>query len=958
MESNKFLFEVSWEVCNKVGGIYTVITSKIREVQKEFGVNYFLIGPLLESNPDFIEDNSIELANIRHKLESSGITAKTGRWDISEKPVVILVNYTNTVNKDKLLYELWEDFGVDSMTGGWDYTEPVLFATVAGMAIEAISELFESDNITAHFHEWLTGAGLLYLNKKAPNIATVFTTHATILGRSMAGSGIDIYQQEDEINPFIEAAKLNITAKYSLERISAREADCFTTVSNITAIEARKLLKTDPDVILPNGFDLHDIPEFQNNPDYFLNNKKKLISFASSFLQKEFDINKTFIISTSGRYEFHNKGTDVLLDALGDLKKQGGIISDKNIIVFLFIPAGIEHKPEVNNDSTADKQIYNRYSFISTHALLNPGNDAISNSCKKNNLVNNPDDNINIIFIPVYLDGHDGILNMTYYEALAGCDLTVYPSFYEPWGYTPLESVAFSVPTITTDLAGFGNWVMSLGLKTKAVKIIIRTGNSRENIISNLKSCIADNIGLSPEVFNKLREDARQIAGKAKWEIFYKNYRQAYEIAWRKHKSRLAGLNVKEREVSEVYNFRGTDSTKPRLRNFTVKSSIPKEIEGLRKLAYNLWWSWTPAAHSLFSRLDPELYGKLGNNPVSFLETISHDRLVEISQNESYINLYESLMTKFENYLKAPKYLLNNNGNITSVRPVAYFSMEFGLHESLPIYSGGLGILSGDHMKSASDVNLQIIGIGLIYKKGYFKQGIAKDGSQQVEFYFNDFYRMPLEEVQKNGKALEIPVDLPGRIVYAKIWKINVGRLPVYLLDTSIVKNSPADREITNMLYGGGKKVRIEQEIILGIGGVKLLQELNINPSVYHINEGHSAFLIIQRLINHVRYNKLDFDTAREVIRASTVFTTHTPVAAGNESFDSTLVENYFRSYVEKNGLNWQDIFELGHINASETGTYEMTVLALRNSLKRNGVSKLHSLISRKMWNQILEWLY
>ena len=951
--SNKFLFEVSWEVCNKVGGIYTVIKSKISEVQKEFGDNYVLVGPLLINNPEFVEEKSIELTNIRHKLENAGIIAKIGRWSSPGGPIVVLVNYTGALDKDKLLYELWENYGVESMTGGWDYVEPVLFASMAGKVIEAISELYEGHHIIAQFHEWMSGAGLLYLRKKAPYIATVFTTHATILGRSMAGNGIDIYKDDELMNPMIEAGRFNIMAKYSMERVSAREADCFTTVSEITAREAKKMLKIEAAQLLPNGFNVKDVPDFQTNPDYFIKNKTKLLEFASGFLQKEFDVENTFVVSTSGRYEFHNKGIDVLIDALGELKRSENINSEKKIVTFLFVLAGAEHKFDANAELNPVKQYYNRYSFISTHPLWNPSNDAIVNACVRNDLKNNPDDNINVIFIPVYLDGDDGILNMTYYDALSGCDLSVYPSYYEPWGYTPLESISYGIPTVTTELAGFGSWILSLGTKINAVKTIIRSGKTNDAIIHELSNYLVEFNNLTLEQRSKLTREARLTAQKAEWEHFFSNYLTAFELALVNQRSRMSGSSSKELEIPEVMNFRGTDSTRPRLRNFTVKSSIPKEIEGLRKLAYNLWWSWTPDAHLLFNRLDPELYGNLGNNPVSLLETIPHDKLVEVSQNENYIRLYDSVMEKFENYQKSHKSLIDHKKEIPRDKPVAYFSMEFGFHESLPIYSGGLGILSGDHMKSASDTNINLVGVGLLYKKGYFKQGISKEGIQQAEYFYNDFYRMPIEEVQKNGKAVEIPVDMPGRTVYAKVWRINVGRIPVYMLDSSIMKNSPADREITSMLYGGGKKVRIEQEILLGIGGVKLLHELNISPSVYHLNEGHSAFLIIQRLINQLKFNQLDLDAAKEVIHASTVFTTHTPVAAGNETFDNTLVENYLRQYVENHGLNWQDVYELGHVNPSDTGPYEMTVLALKNTLIRNAVSKLHGVVSRKMWSHI-----
>ena len=945
-EANKFLFEVSWEVCNKVGGIYTVIVSKLADVVKEFGDNYCLIGPLFERNEGFIEESSDEVLNIKHKLENRGIHCKIGRWDTPEKPKVILIKYTDVLDKDKLLYELWEYYAVDSMTGEWDYLEPVMFSTVAGKVIEAMTEVYENTEIIAHFHEWMTGAGLLYLKQQVPEVSTVFTTHATILGRSMAGNGIDIYNLID-ITPDKDASKYNVSAKYSMEKASAREADCFTTVSDVTAIEALKLLNHKPDVILPNGFNVKGSPDLQTNPEYFSSNRKKLLAFASKFLEKPLAVDNTFIMSTSGRYEFHNKGIDVLINAICELNNDPAFKPEKNIVLFLFVIAG---SIDVNTNNNTTREHYTRYSEVATHPLWNYSYDPILTTCKRFELQNDANDKINVIFIPVYLNGHDGVLNMPYYDALSACDLTIYPSYYEPWGYTPLESIAYGVPTITSDLAGFGQWVLSEKNETKGIKVMSRSSNNDEVDLNELKTYLREFIFTDAKNLNKIKKEVRTFAMQAEWELFYTHYLKAYQHALSECRSRLKGIIRDDIDPTDESFYRGTDSSRPRLRSFTVKTAIPLELQDLRTLAYNIWWSWMPEAHHLFSRLDPLLYDKLGNNPVSLLETIPPQKLKEITETESYMLLYENVIKKYNKYYNDKKTLVDTQKVLSKDRPVAYFSMEFGFHESLPIYSGGLGILSGDHMKSASDINLPLIGIGLIYKKGYFKQGISKDGDQKMEYFSNDFYRMPVEEVFKAGKRVEISIELPGRSVYAKAWKANVGRITVYLLDTNILKNSPADREITARLYGGGKKIRIEQEILLGIGGIRLLQELNITPSVYHLNEGHSAFLILERIINQMKYNQLDFDTARNVISASTVFTTHTPVAAGNETFDMTLVENYLKSYVEANDIKWQDFVELGQSSYSERGPYEMTVLALKNTCKRNGVSKLHGIVSRKMW--------
>lgn len=947
----RVLFEVSWEVCNKVGGIYTVIESKIKAVKKEFKDNYYLIGPLFENNPEFEETE--DLAPERKKLNDLGFSAKAGRWKNEEKPKVILIKYKNVLDQNKLLYQLWEDYSVDSMAGAWDYIEPVIFSTIAGRVIEAISTLYNDHEIIANFHEWMCGAGLLYIKKKVPNIATVFTTHATVLGRSMAGSKVDIYNILSDINPDHEALKFNVLAKHSIESATAREADCFTTVSEITGIEAKHLLKIEPDVLVYNGFDVHSVPDLNSDRDYFLKNRKKLLNFASRFLQKDFKDDNTVIFSISGRYEFHNKGIDLLLESLSKLNKEPEKLYNKKILVFLFILTGSVDMSKEKHGKKEEEIQYTVYSSISTHPLWNPNNDPIVNTCIRNNLQNNGDDNINIIFIPAYLNGHDGILNMKYYDTLSGCDLTLYPSYYEPWGYTPLESIAYSVPTISSNVAGFGRWILKEKKAHKGIFILNRLDNSYNDALLELKEFISGFLSLDKDELLSIRKQIRKIALTAEWIFFIKNYLKAYDIAITECRNRLQGSSKKKQIHFEGIEYRGADSQRPRFRQFSVKSSIPESISELRNLAYNLWWSWNSEGRDLFGLLNILLYEKTGYNPITLLDLIDPERLHEFSENENYLIRYNNVMEIFKKYCDETKCFLKGSEIFTKESPVAYFSMEYGFHESLPIYSGGLGILSGDHIKSSSDLNINLIGIGLLYKSGYFKQGISKDGDQLVEYFHNDFFRMPLKELNINGEKVIISIDYPGRKVSARVWEAKVGRISVYFFDTDIQENSPADKTITDKLYGGGKQVRIEQEILLGIGGIKLINRLGIKPSVYHLNEGHSAFLIIERLINYINNNGVDLATAREAVKASTVFTTHTPVPAGNETFDLPLVQNYLKSYVENNGLSWQDFCELGHKNLTDSGPFEMTVLALKNTYKRNGVSKLHGSISRKMWSGI-----
>ncbi len=952
MSGYTYLFEISWEVCNKVGGIYTVIKSKIAEAKKNLGDHYCLIGPLMENNPEFEETDDEQSRTLRQELQRTGLPVRVGRWKMEERPLVILTGYKDTLDQNKLLYQLWEDYNVDSMTGGWDYVEPVMFSTMAAKVIEASSNILTNLSIVAQFHEWMCGAGLLYIKKRVPRVSTVFTTHATVLGRSLSAHGVDIYKILSDIQPDTEAARLNVLAKHSLEKTSAREADCFTTVSEITAIEAKYLLQIDPDMVLPNGFNVASLPVYEKNPQFFTHNRQQLLKFAEGFLQRPFPDDETTIISTSGRYEFHNKGLDVFLDALGLIARTPEVLGPRRLLVFLLILTGaVDFSRRKNNDAEGAR--LSAYSNISTHPLWDPNNDPIINTCQRHGLVNGAHDKVNVIFVPVYLNGHDGVLNMEYYSTLAGCDLTVYPSYYEPWGYTPLESIAYSIPTVSTDVAGFGRWILTEHRESEGVKILRRFDKPYNETVDELKNHLTAYLALPRDKISRLRQEVRSVALKAEWEIFFGHYMSAFETARRECRNRLQGrLKPKIIEFKEV-EYRGADSQRPRFRKFSVNVSIPGVLSRLRDLAYNLWWCWTPEAQDLFTSLNNALFERLGHNPVALLQAIQPEVLNEAAKNASYLKRFKEVISRFDQYNQKSACQLSESEEVFRKHPVAYFSMEYGIHECLPIYSGGLGVLSGDHVKSASDLGINLVAVGLMYKNGYFKQGISRDGDQLIEHYVNDFFRMPLQELHKDDEKVIISIEFPGRKVHARVWEARVGRVPVYLLDTDISENAPADRAITARLYGGGKQVRIEQEILLGIGGVRLLDKMNITPSVFHLNEGHSAFLIIERLLNLRKNHNLDIETAKEVIQGSTVFTTHTPVPAGNETFDMPLVENYLKAYVESHGVAWQEINELGHKNLTDQGPYEMTALALKNSCRRNGVSALHGTIARRMWADI-----
>lgn len=389
------------------------------------------------------------------------------------------------------------------------------------------------------------------------------------------------------------------------------------------------------------------------------------------------------------------------------------------------------------------------------------------------------------------------------------------------------------------------------------------------------------------------------------------------------------------------------------IRKFTVIPSLPEKLEPLRKLAYNLWWCWSHDAVSLFQRMDRELWETTEHNPVRLLGTIKQERLEELVEDEGFFSHMQRVLQQFEQYLNAQSWFYKTHPDDTA--RIAYFSAEYGLTESVPIYSGGLGILSGDHMKSSSDLGLPLVGLGLLYRMGYFRQYLNADGWQQELYPENDFYNMPLELVtDDNRKAVFIPLDIGGRSVQVQIWRLDIGRIPLYLLDTNIEANHPADREITAQLYGGDLEMRVRQEIVLGIGGQRVLEILGIEPTICHMNEGHSAFQALERIRRAMKRHQLSFHEARLATAAGNIFTTHTPVPAGNDMFPPALVEKYFSNYWPSLEISRDDFLGLGRINPQDA--YEpfcMTVLALRLAAFSNGVSKLHGTVSRRMWNGV-----
>ena len=538
------IFETSWEVCNKVGGIYTVLSTKAQTLQDFYKDKVVFIGPDVwtkdNPSPYFTEVPSL-LRPWRDKANlPEGVSVRVGRWNIPGKPITILVDFKGMFAlKDYYYGEMWERFGVDSLHGYGDYDEGCAFALAAGAVIESICNYkrLRHKNVLAHFDEWTTGMGLLYIKWKVPFVGTIFTTHATSIGRSICGNGKPLYDYLHGYNGDQMAQELNMQSKHSLEKAAAHNADCFTTVSDVTAAECEQLLERRPDVVTPNGFPADWAPAKSKQKrarqaarDAMLNVGSKLCGYT---LPED-----TFIIATSGRSEYRNKGIDVFLDAAARLRE---MVPQRNLLLYVLVPAWAKcPRTDLVQTLGADAPKADTAALpepVITHELNNPNDDAILNRIRQLGFQysqTHDDAKVQVIYVPCYLTGNDGILNMNYYDMLAGVDLTVFPSYYEPWGYTPLESVAFAVPTVTTSLSGFGQWVLSTsrsGFAESGVEVIPRTDSNYNQVV---EAAANDMLALSkatPDQYAAYSAAARATADMAEWNYFITYYIDAYRMA-------------------------------------------------------------------------------------------------------------------------------------------------------------------------------------------------------------------------------------------------------------------------------------------------------------------------------------------------------------------------------------------------------------------------------------------
>lgn len=546
-----YIFESSWEVCNKVGGIYAVLSTRANTLQKKFKDRIIFIGPDCwqdKTCPYFKEDLSL-FQDWRNEAEKEGLRIRTGRWTIPGNPIAILVDF-NIYYKDKntIYTQLWEDFKVDSLHAYGDYDEASMFSYAAAKVVESFYNKYlgKKDKVVYHGNEWMTGLGLLYIKKHLPQIATIFTTHATSIGRSIAGNNKPLYDYLFAYNGDQMAEELNVQSKHSIEKQTAHNVDCFTTVSEITGKECEELLDKPADVILPNGFEDDFIPKGATFTKKRAAARKKALQVANALLGAELD-DDTLIVSTSGRYEFRNKGVDVYIEALNRLLRDNGM--KKTVLAFIEVPGwcGEPRQDLIERLESGKKYDTPLDVPMITHWLHNMSHDNVLGMLKYLDMQNRNEDKVKLIFLPCYLDGNDGILNIPYYDIILGNDLCIYPSYYEPWGYTPLEAIAFKVPCITTDLAGFGLWANAVKGRyceiEDGVKVVHRTDYNYSEVADRIKETIIKFSNFSPAEVKKARSNAYNLSKKALWKEFIENYYIAYDFALNKAEQRKNNLN-------------------------------------------------------------------------------------------------------------------------------------------------------------------------------------------------------------------------------------------------------------------------------------------------------------------------------------------------------------------------------------------------------------------------------
>ena len=531
------LFETSWEVCNKIGGIYTVLSTKAKTLQKIYKDKTIFVGPDVwseeNSSPYFVESKTLLKQWKSQAQLPEGVTVRVGRWDIPGKPIVVLVKFDAMYAvKDEFYGDMWDRYGVDSLHAYGDYDEACAFSHAAGLVIKSICDFegIEGKNVIAHFDEWTTGMGLLYVKSYLPTVKTIFTTHATSIGRSICGNNKPLYDYLKGYNGDQMAGELNMQSKHSLEKAAAHNADCFTTVSEITALECEQLLDKRPHVVTPNGFEQNFVPAKTKFAAAREAARQNLLNVASSLAGYTMS-DDTFIVATSGRCEYRNKGIDLFLDSVARL---GDIDPERPVLAFVMVPAWAKEPRADMQKSLTLKRKSRQEDPVITHWLNNPNEDPIINRIHGIGFANDKNSRVTVIYVPCYLNGTDGIFNQSYYDLLIGMDATVFPSYYEPWGYTPLESIAFGVPTVTTTLSGFGQWILSSfknDFDDCGVNVIARGDFNYAEVVENIAQSLKYLVDCGATASAAISKAAMKTAKTAAWDNFIAYYLEAFDVA-------------------------------------------------------------------------------------------------------------------------------------------------------------------------------------------------------------------------------------------------------------------------------------------------------------------------------------------------------------------------------------------------------------------------------------------
>jgi starch phosphorylase len=839
--------EISWEVANPVGGIHTVLATKAEAMLKRWGDNYLVIGPWLGNsdgqsgggdNPYWLDEEWIKPSELLagSRANYHGLKLRVGRWRIKGEPQGILIDFSSLwEDKNKLLSRYWELFGLDSLYGAYDYEEPVLFGSASAMVAEALAKLNGYERgagMIVQAHEWLTGSALLEVRHRLPEAGTVFTTHATALGRSLS-SKTEIPAERLSLDQIRHLSLENgVRNKHSMEHVCAQASHVFTTVSEVTARECEAFFGRKPDVVLPNAISPNMPDPQMATPEAKSAIRTYLLELASRTTGYDYkaEVKPPLLMVTAGRYEYRNKGINYVLDALSRARETLKQSSSSKLVLFAMLPADSLPNPP-NGDSFEAK--------VCTHALRNPQHDPILSCMQYHGLRNEPDDPVHVIFVPRYLDGRDPLVPYSYWQLLAGMDLSVFPSWYEPWGYTPMEATALNVPTISTDMAGFAHWAGTFGgPEATGVWILKRDRRPYEESVRDCTELLLKLAQAGPEPLKEYRPALERLASEGRWEHAISQYEKAHDLA---------------------------------LARATEKPVRPRPREEI---------------------------------------------------------------------------------------DVAYFSMEFGVNAELTVYSGGLGILAGDHLKAARDLGLKIWGIGLAYQEGYFAQKIAAGfGQQEQPQRHGGFQELGCRRVTgPDGRVLMFDVPAPdGRMVKSAAWRMDLGNTALILLDPNLEENPPELRAISRNLYTGDRDLRWAQEYYLGLGAVMLLEQLGVQPRMYHLNEGHTSLSTFARIAQLKRERYLTMGEALEELRASTLFTTHTPVPAGLERFEWSRVEQGVNNLSNMLRIPADSIKAVGTDPADPAGGFSMTALAMRSANHVNSVAQLHGYVSAALLRPVID---